>query len=89
MAKRPRAPLRINTETYMLRVRQVLSDGEWKRVEQLVRISFWGLNIGLALMVICNLFPGGLLQLLDVLKNGYWHARGPEILNGRIMNLIE
>ncbi len=33
------------------------------------------LNVGLALMAILNLFPGGVFQLLDVLKNGYWHAR--------------
>jgi nitric oxide reductase subunit B len=73
----------------VLAIRQVLADGEWKRIEKLIRISFWGLNIGLALMVICNLFPGGVLQLLDVLKNGYWHARSPEFLNWRVMNLIE
>jgi len=73
----------------VLAIRQALSDGEWKRVEKFVRLSFWGLNIGLALMVICNLFPGGVLQLLDVLKNGYWHARSPEFLDGKVMNLIE
>ena len=73
----------------VLAIRQVLADGDWKRVEKYVRLSFWGLNIGLALMVICNLFPGGVLQLLDVLKNGYWHARGPEFLDWRVMKLIE
>ena len=73
----------------VLAIRQVLADGEWKRIEKFIRLSFWGLNIGLALMVICNLFPGGVLQLLDVLKNGYWHARSPEFLDGKVMNLIE
>jgi len=67
----------------------VLSDGDWTRVEKYVRLSFWGLNIGLALMVILNLFPGGVLQLWDVLTNGYWHARGPEFLNRRTTSLIE
>jgi nitric oxide reductase subunit B len=70
-------------------IRQILPDAEWKGVERYVRVSFWGLNIGLALMVVMNLFPGGVLQLLDVLKNGYWHARGPEFLNQRITTLIE
>ncbi|MGB7574898.1 MAG: cbb3-type cytochrome c oxidase subunit I [Thermodesulfobacteriota bacterium] len=69
--------------------RQVLPDDEWRHVEKYIRISFWGLNIGLAGMVVLNLFPGGVLQLLDVLKNGYWHARGPEFLNDRITTLIE
>jgi nitric oxide reductase subunit B len=40
-------------------------------------------------MVVLNLFPGGLLQFFDVLKNGYWHARGPDFLNDRITTLIE
>ena len=40
-------------------------------------------------MVLSNLFPGGILQLLDGLKNGYWHARGPEYLNSRTSIMIE
>jgi len=70
-------------------IRQVLRDEDWGRVEKYIRVSFWGLNIGLAGMVVLNLFPGGVLQFFDVLKNGYWHARGPEFLNTRITTLIE
>jgi nitric oxide reductase subunit B len=29
-------------------------------------------------MVILQLFPSGVLQLLDVINNGYWHARSLE-----------
>ena len=42
---------------------------------KLVRVGFWGLNAGLALMVVTDLFPGGVLQLWDSLSHGYWHAR--------------
>jgi len=70
-------------------IRQVLSDDQWAPVEKYIRLSFWGLNIGLALMVVLNLFPGGVLQLVDVLKNGYWHARSPDFLNQRVTTLIE
>lgn len=70
-------------------LRQVLGDPEWARVEKFIRLSFWGLNLGLGLMVVTNLFPGGVLQLWDVLQNGYWHARGPEFLSGRIVRLVE
>jgi len=35
-------------------LRQVSSDAQWGRVERLVRISFWGLNGGLALMGLCG-----------------------------------
>jgi len=52
-------------------------------------VSFWGLNLGLAHMVVTNLLPGGIMQLLDVLQHGYWHARSPEFLHGRFMLLIE
>ena len=42
--------------------------------EGLVRFSFWGTNIGLMLMILGHLFPLGVLQLGDVVANGYWHA---------------
>jgi nitric oxide reductase subunit B len=35
----------------------------------------FGLNVGLALMVVLDLFPAGVLQLWDAIANGYWHAR--------------
>jgi nitric oxide reductase subunit B len=70
-------------------MRQVLPDTEWLSVERYVRVSFWGLNIGLALMVVLNLFPGGVLQFLDILQNGYWHGRGPEYLNQSTTTLLE
>ena len=62
---------------------------QWAKVERYVAVSFWGLNIGLALMVVLNLFPGGVRQLWDVLTNGYWHARGPEFLNLRMTRMLE
>jgi nitric oxide reductase subunit B len=69
--------------------RQVSLDSEWERIEKYIRTSFWGLNIGLALMVVTNLFPGGVMQLTDVLNNGYWHARSLEYLHKGIMHTIE
>ena len=70
-------------------LRQVLSNEQWKRPEKYVRVSFWGLNSGLLLMVVMNLFPAGVLQLFDVLNNGYWHARGPEYLNQNVTVFME
>jgi len=69
--------------------RQVLSDDQWAKVENYIKYSFWGLNVGLALMVVLNLFPGGVMQLLDVLENGYWHARSVEFLTQTKIQLIE
>ncbi len=59
------------------------------RIEKYIRLSFWGLNVGLALMVVTSLFPGGVLQLADVIKNGYWHARSAEFVGSRTMRTLE
>ncbi|HYW95928.1 MAG TPA: cbb3-type cytochrome c oxidase subunit I, partial [Bacteroidales bacterium] len=59
-------------------IRQVQSDEHWAKIEKWVKLSFWGLNIGLAGMVILQLFPSGILQLRDVIQHGYWHARSLE-----------
>jgi nitric oxide reductase subunit B len=69
--------------------RQSLPDTAWNRVEKYVRVSFWGLNIGLALMVTLNLFPGGVVQLRDVLENGYWHARSLGFIGQPLMHTLE
>jgi nitric oxide reductase subunit B len=62
-------------------LRQVATDAHWKRIEKYIRVSFWGMNIGLAGMIILQLFPSGVLQFLDVITNGYWHARSPAFLD--------
>jgi|UniRef100_A0A7V6A4S5 nitric oxide reductase subunit B len=69
--------------------RQVLTDEQWLRPEKLIRVSFWGLNIGLALMILGNLFPAGVMQLYDVLQNGYWHARGFAYRSRHIVRVLE
>src|SRR6185369_3856527 len=56
-------------------LRETASETVWPALEKLVRVAFWGLNAGLALMVVLSLFPGGLMQVRDVIDNGYWHAR--------------
>lgn len=69
--------------------REASTDKEWKRIEKYIKISFFGLNLGLLLMVVLNLFPGGVFQLYDVLANGYWHARSPLFLTQDLMRTIE
>ncbi|MDF7674207.1 cbb3-type cytochrome c oxidase subunit I [Acetobacteraceae bacterium ESL0709] len=56
---------------------QVATPSQWRALEKYARIAFWGTNIGLAGMCLISLFPGGLLQIYDVMVNGYWHARSP------------
>lgn len=70
-------------------VRHVSAEPEWHRVERYFKLSFWGLNIGLLMMVVFSLFPGGVLQLMDVLENGYWHARSLNYTRQETSRLIE
>jgi len=69
--------------------RQVTPDERWRDTEKYIRVSFWGLNVGLAMMVVSNLFPGGVLQLYDVLQNGYWHARSAAFGHSPLMHALE
>ncbi len=73
----------------VMALRQVLPDEQWALPEKYIRVSFWGLNVGLALMVVGNLFPGGVLQFYDVLAHGYWHARSLDYTGRSLVRLIE
>lgn len=70
-------------------LREVVSDTAWVRLERYVRCGFWGLNIGLAMMLVLSLFPSGVLQMYDVIENGYWHARSLAFTAGTLPRLLE
>lgn len=70
-------------------VRHVSTESQWNRLENYFKVSFWGLNVGLLMMVVFSLFPGGILQLMDVLENGYWHARSLDYTGQETARLIE
>ncbi|HBG17900.1 MAG TPA: nitric-oxide reductase large subunit [Desulfobulbaceae bacterium] len=42
---------------------------------RLLSLSFWSTNIGLLTMFVVTLLPVGILQSLDNLNYGFWHAR--------------
>ncbi|MDO8788184.1 MAG: cbb3-type cytochrome c oxidase subunit I [Sulfuritalea sp.] len=70
-------------------LRQCSDDTAWIGIEKYVKVAFWGSNIGLALMVTLSLFPGGALQVWDVVQHGYWHARSLEYTGSERSRLIE
>ncbi|MFN7988900.1 MAG: cbb3-type cytochrome c oxidase subunit I [Thermoanaerobaculia bacterium] len=70
-------------------LRSLADDAAWNRAERWIRTGFWGLNAGLALMMAIDLFPAGVLQLRDVLQNGYWHARRLTFLMGGTFHALE
>src|SRR5262245_54037794 len=47
------------------------------------------LNVGLAMIILFSLLPSGILQVRDVLQNGYWHARSLAYLGGELPRLLE
>ena len=46
---------------------------------RLLKISFWCLNIGLAMMVFLSLFPQGLWQTYESFTQDYAYARSAEV----------
>jgi nitric oxide reductase subunit B len=70
-------------------LREVVAETAWPRLSRLIRVAFWGLNIGLAMMIVFSLFPGGILQVIDVMKNGYWHARSLAYTATPLARLLE
>ncbi|MDX9791147.1 MAG: nitric-oxide reductase large subunit [Candidatus Kapaibacterium sp.] len=51
---------------------------EWN--ENLIKYSFWGINIGLAAMALLSLLPVGLMQTIASVNHGLWYARSAEFL---------
>ena len=70
-------------------IRQSVDETLWRILEKYIRVGFWGLNGGLLMMVVMSLFPAGILQLLDVLEHGYWHARSLAYTGGELARLLE
>lgn len=70
-------------------LRETSDDMRWADIEKYVKVTFWGTNVGLAMMVGMNLFPGGVLQVWDVIQNGYWHARSLDYIGSERSILIE
>ncbi len=53
-----------------------------------LKVAFWCLNIGLALMALLTLLPLGTMQLLAAIEHGYWYARSAEFMNKPIVDML-
>ncbi len=58
----------------------------WK--DRPLKIAFWSINIGLALMVLLSLLPIGLMQTWASVEYGTWYARSAEFLQTGFMNKL-
>jgi nitric oxide reductase subunit B len=73
----------------MFCLRALSGDRAWARSEKFIRTGFCGVNLGLALMVLLDLFPAGVLQLRDSIDHGYWHARRLAFLMSGTFHTLE
>jgi nitric oxide reductase subunit B len=51
-------------------------------------VSFWSINIGLALMVLISILPVGLLQTWASVEHGLWYARSAQFLQSDTMDTL-
>lgn len=56
--------------------------------QKLIRISFWSLNIGLAMMVFMSLLPQGLWQTYMSFSENYAYARSPAVIHSPVMEAL-
>lgn len=75
--------------TVMFCMRAMQDEALWIRTRPFIKIGFWGVNVGMGLMVILDLFPAGVLQLWDAMQNGYWHARELSYLMSGTFHTLE
>ncbi len=66
---------------------RALSPGRpWK--QGALKLSFWSLNAGLALMSVLSMLPIGLLQAWASIQHGTWYARSAEFLRTGSMQTL-
>ena len=70
----------------LLIVQTSYREREWN--EKFMSIGFWGLNIGLAMMILLSLLPIGIIQVLASIKEGLWYARGSEVMQTDIIQYL-
>ncbi len=56
--------------------------------DRLIGISFWCLNIGLLLMLVLNIFPAGVIQMIASFNQGFWYARSYEFIHSENFQLF-
>jgi len=54
----------------------------------LLKPAFWGLNLGLAMMVFMSLLPAGIYQAWASVTRGLWYARSAEVVHSPVMETL-
>jgi nitric oxide reductase subunit B len=64
-------------------LREITPDRAWD--EKKLNFSFWGINIGLGMMMVLGLIPNGFYQLVQSVNHGTWYARSAEVISSTWM----
>jgi nitric oxide reductase subunit B len=64
-------------------LRGLSNHGAWS--DKLLALTFWSLNIGLAMMVFMSLVPAGVYQAWASISEGVWFARSPAFVHSSWM----
>lgn len=67
-------------------LRGVTPDRAWD--EKWLKYGFWGLNVGLLVMLVFSLIPSGFYQFIQSLQHGTWYARSAAVVQAPIMRLF-
>jgi nitric oxide reductase subunit B len=70
----------------LLVLRRLKPELEWK--DRWLRFAFWGMNVGLALMVVLSLLPIGFAQAAASIERGLWYARSDTFLQLPVLQLL-
>lgn len=70
----------------LLIVQTAFKEREWN--PRFMALAFWGLNGGLALMILLSLLPIGLIQGYASISTGLWYARGPELMQSELIQTL-
>ncbi len=66
--------------------RYLITEDAWSN--RLCGISFWCLNVGLLLMLVLNIFPAGVIQMVASYTHGFWYARSYEFIHSARFQLF-
>ena len=56
--------------------------------DALLKPAYWGLNVGLGMMVFLSLLPAGIYQAWASMSRGLWYARSPEVIHSRFVEAM-
>lgn len=70
----------------LLMVQSTFKERNWN--SRFMSYAYWGLNLGLVLMIFISLLPIGLLQVHAALEHGLWYARSEEFMGRDLIHYL-